>query len=292
MVDKDSRIVYYNRGAGRMFGFTGKETGPLSLADICPKDNPLSKTAAGFFLPHPPVEEQNEAFFQRADGERFYTIFSSSLFSMEGREPTLLLVIKDIHNRYISEERVSKKNRSLEVMAITDPLTGLYNRRHLDRRLNEEFKRLSRSGGCLTLVMLDFDHFKNINDIFGHLTGDRVLKTAAKTMAKVLRQGDTLARWGGEEFMALLPQTEAGKALAVVRRLHQTVGEKNQWAKLEPGLEVTVSMGLVSLPWADGNTTTIEQALEILDQALYTAKDSGRNRIVRYLGSHGLFEVV
>jgi len=291
MVEKNGRISYLNRGAMRIFGFTGQQKlSSLSLGDICPVDSPLLRTLADFFRPHPPVEEQSEAFFKRLDGERFYSIYSSSLFWADSQEPSLLLVIKDINDCLKIEEWVSEKNRNLEILAITDPLTGLYNRRHLDHRLGEEFRRVDRYKSALSLVMIDFDYFKRINDLYGHLTGDKVLQAAARIMAKALRDVDTLARWGGEEFMALLPETNAETGLAVVRRLHRLLGDQGQWAKLCPDLDVTVSIGLVSLPWPD-RPSDIEMALEILDQALYKAKNHGRNCIVQYFDQTDSFAV-
>ena len=242
-----------------------------------------------FFQPHPPVEEQNEAFFRRADGEEFYAVFSVSLFDPDYQEPAVLLLVKDLNDRHTMERRIVEKNRSLEMMAATDPLTGLYNRRYFDHKLAEEFRRLERYGTSLSLVMVDFDHFKIINDTFGHLAGDKVLSYAARELAACLRDVDTLARWGGEEFMALLPETGADTALAVARRLHARIRGSEKWAAIAGGLTVTASLGVVSLPWKKSRMTPAG-AVEVLDRALYQAKRNGRNRIVRYRDDTGGFE--
>ena len=290
MVDKTGRIIYYNRGARRMFGFREAAAADLHLTEVCPDDSSLPSTLAQYFKPHPPVEEQSEAFFRRASGERFYTVFSISLFDPDYQEPAALLVIKDINDRHIMEQRVTEKTRNLEILAVTDPLTGIFNRRHFDRRLEEEYRRVERYNSHLTLIMIDFDHFKLINDLFGHLTGDKVLNLAATEMTRALRDVDILARWGGEEFMALLPETPAGTGLKVARRLHYLIGNSPHWKELSPELKVTVSMGLVSLPWT--RQASIDQTVKVLDRALYRAKDAGRDCIVRYLDETDEFEIV
>ncbi len=291
MVDREGRIIHYNRGADRMFGFRSGRAGKLMLSDYCPLGSFLPIAISQFFQPHPPVEEQSEAFFRRANGEEFYTVFSVSMFEPACQEPAVLLMIKDIDDRRSLERRLAEKNRDLELMAITDPLTGIYNRRYFDHKLAGEFRRMERYHSSLSLIMIDFDHFKVINDTFGHLTGDKVLACAAGELAKGLREVDTLARWGGEEFMILLPETGEETALMVAKRLHSLIETSDKWAAIADGLKVTVSLGLVSLPWKNGSIS-LTRILELLDKALYQAKKGGRNRISRYLDSTGDFETL
>lgn len=291
MVDKTGRIIYYNRGADRMFGFKNKNSPTIWISDICPASSRLEDTLKLYFSTHPPVEEQNEIFFKKIDGEDFYTIFSTSLLETpEDHEKAVVLVIKDINEHHIIEKQISERARNLELLAITDPLTGIYNRRHFDRRLAEEFKRLERYNSPLTLIMLDFDRFKLINDFFGHLVGDEVLVTAAQSLSDGLRDVDVLARWGGEEFMVLLPETGAATGLAVAKRLHSLIGGCPKWAEICPDMKVSASMGLVSLPWLT-RESSINSVLEALDQALYQAKNSGRNCIVHFNDTNGDFQI-
>jgi two-component system cell cycle response regulator len=172
---------------------------------------------------------------------------------------------------------------------VTDPLTGLYNRRYFDQRLAEEFRRAERYRSPLTLMMMDFDHFKKVNDCFGHLVGDQVLRQGAEIFGRTLRDLDTLSRWGGEEYMVLLPETNGEAGLVVARRLHRLIDIQEQWEKLAPGLTVTVSVGMASLPWAKGRPVSLNDFLEIIDRALYQAKNNGRNRIVRYFDDQDSF---
>jgi len=283
MLDRKGRIIYYNNGAQRMFCFRDQADASLSLVDICPPDNQLSNIFAHFFGPHPPVQEQSEGYFLKADKTRFYTIFSASLFQAGSHGSAVLLVVKDINASHIIFEQTTAETRKLEKMALTDPLTGIYNRRCFDQRLTDEFRRVERYRSPLTLVMIDFDHFKKINDRFGHLVGDQVLRQGAEVFGQALRDVDTLSRWGGEEYMVLLPETNGETGLAVVQRLHRLIREPEQWEKLAPGLRVTVSIGMISLPWAEGRPVSLTEVLDTMDRALYRAKKNGRNRIVRYL---------
>ena len=288
MLDNKGRVIYWNNGALRTFGWRD-QIGGLSLADFCPTDNLLANFFAQFFGNHPPVQEQSEGYFVKADGTRFYTIFSASLFQAGAYGSAVLLVIKDIHARHMLFEQITAETRKLEHLALTDPLTGLYNRRYFDQRLADEFRRLERYHSPLTLAMIDFDFFKQINDNFGHLVGDQVLRQGAEIFGRLLRDVDILSRWGGEEYMVLLPETTGERGLTVARRLHGLIRAPEQWEKLAPGLRVTVSIGMISLPWAEGRPASINDVLETMDRALYRAKNSGRDRIVRYLDDQDSF---
>ncbi|MDR2947524.1 MAG: GGDEF domain-containing protein, partial [Candidatus Adiutrix sp.] len=209
---------------------------------------------------------------------------------VEGGEWNAALVIRDT-KPYQKALRDYEKKRDMETLALTDSLTGLYNRRYFDRRLGEELKRAERYGSPLALIMIDFDHFKEVNDLFGHLVGDEVLVTASRILSRGLRDVDALVRWGGEEFMIIMPETGVETSLKAAVRLHALIGEAQEWRSLAPGLAVTVSMGLVNIPWAEGPLSA-NQVLSMLDQALYKAKNNGRNQIIRYIAERDAFERV
>ncbi|MCP9337440.1 GGDEF domain-containing protein [Stutzerimonas xanthomarina] len=158
--------------------------------------------------------------------------------------------------------------------ALQDPLTGLPNRAAWDERLQLEVARHQRYGGQLLLAVLDVDHFKRINDSFGHLAGDRVLKIIASELRKRLRKTDFIARFGGEEFALLLPETPAAAGLQLLDSLRTGI-ERCPFHFKGAGIQVTLSGGLASFAAADRG----EQVFERADRALYRAKDSGRNRI-------------
>jgi len=164
--------------------------------------------------------------------------------------------------------------KMLERQIREDPLTGLQNRRYLDLQLSLEFERARRYGNNLTLVMADIDHFKNINDTFSHLIGDKVLKEIAKIFRRRCRRIDIIARYGGEEFVLLLPMTGAEKAYMVCERIRIAI-ENYNWSRIYPELTVTISMGISDSIGIENNHDLLAAA----DKKLYEAKNTGRNRI-------------
>jgi two-component system cell cycle response regulator len=163
----------------------------------------------------------------------------------------------------------------LERLALTDGLTQMHNRRHFQIRLVDEFRRAQRYDNSLALILADLDHFKTVNDTAGHVAGDAVLRKVAGCFQACIRDTDTAARWGGEEFAVVLPQTHLAGALTVAERIRRDVAA----LKLEAGnaLLVTVSLGVSSYPAAHVHTT--EELVRAADEALYRAKREGRNRV-------------
>jgi diguanylate cyclase (GGDEF)-like protein len=166
-----------------------------------------------------------------------------------------------------------------EGMAVTDSLTGLNNRRWLDSRLQEEVQRSQRFGKPLGVLMLDIDHFKRVNDRYGHPAGDTVLKRLAEVLAGQLREVDRAARYGGEEFVAILPETDDDAAQQGAERIRRAVAEAAFRLPDGSDIAVTVSIGVVSFP---GSAADAEELIARADQALYVAKHSGRNVVVLY----------
>ncbi len=159
-------------------------------------------------------------------------------------------------------------------MAITDGLTGLANRKQLDTVLSEELPRAQRHGRHLSLLMMDIDHFKSINDTHGHLTGDSVLRGIAAALAKRLRQNDKLGRFGGEEFCLVLPETSLSSAVRIAEELRGIVAHQLFVAEGRE-IRVTVSIGVAAATPA----MTVEQLYKAADEMLYKAKGAGRNRV-------------
>lgn len=179
------------------------------------------------------------------------------------------------------QDELSAKNKELEKLlneverlAITDHLTGLYNRRHFNSMLQREYNATERYTRPLACFIIDIDHFKSINDTYGHQAGDLVLKGVAKTLEGTLRKVDMLARWGGEEFVVLLPQTGLKAAKLAARRILDAVSS-TQYPDIEDR-KVTVSLGLCCLPHPA--IKTAEGLISAVDQAMYIAKENGRNR--------------
>ncbi len=172
------------------------------------------------------------------------------------------------------KEELSQAVQRIQILATRDELTGLYNRRHMMDVLNQHQKRLSRSGHHrFCLAILDIDHFKRINDSHGHGVGDEVLRGFAQVAESVLRDTDVLARWGGEEFLVLLNDTQATQANVGLERLRELL-DKTTLVPGLPELKPTFSAGLTAYELSEPLHTCIERA----DQALYRAKTGGRNR--------------
>jgi diguanylate cyclase (GGDEF)-like protein len=165
----------------------------------------------------------------------------------------------------------------MQTLAAVDSLTGLYNRRFGSKRLQEEYGRAIRSNTPISLLMFDIDHFKNVNDTYGHLNGDRVLVNVAKIATTAIREGDVLLRYGGEEFLCVLPGANQKDAMLVAERIRIMVMDSSL-KHAEQEIKVTVSLGTATFP--NPNIASCEQFVKYADEAMYTAKETGRNRIV------------
>ncbi len=187
------------------------------------------------------------------------------------------------NNRVVCEEEYHI--RCIEENAKVDALTGLHNRRWLEEVYTREMSRSNAGNFKLSAFMLDIDHFKNVNDTYGHLAGDQVLMTVAKAIGQNLRPSDMPVRYGGEEFSVFLPGTSTNNAKIIAERLRQNI-ERTQIA-LPSGdiLQITISIGFTERIDNDSVKSIIERA----DQALYHAKKNGRNRVCLNLGNDGMF---
>lgn len=164
----------------------------------------------------------------------------------------------------------------LKDLANTDPLTRLSNRRHLFSALNSELERSQRSDKPCSLVMVDVDHFKSVNDTYGHQLGDEVLISVASHLEECMRVYDLAARFGGEEFALLMPGTDSTQATAIAERIRTVVEEMTFTEQLKP-LHLTISAGVATYPGPD--IATADDLIRVADHALYRAKDAGRNRV-------------
>ena len=168
-------------------------------------------------------------------------------------------------------------NQALEQLAATDPLTGADNRRRFVEHVESEIRRVKRGGGPFSVLALDLDNFKAINDRYGHQVGDDVLKAFVKKCTAAIRPYDGVARVGGEEFMVLLPQTALEAACVIAERVRTAIARTSFESGAQRPMTVTVSIG-VSQSGFDGDT--IEEILRVADERLYSAKHQGRNRVI------------
>jgi diguanylate cyclase (GGDEF)-like protein len=183
------------------------------------------------------------------------------------------------------QDALRRAQKELEERSITDGLTGLKNRRFFDERIVEEYRRAQRYADPVSLIMLDLDHFKQVNDRHGHPVGDLVLREAARLLRSSIRDPDICARYGGEEFAVILPKTHLAGALVVAERIWRELAAKIYAVPADaPGgpleLHVTASIGLAVYPSPD--ITSAELLLKYADEALYEAKRAGRDTICLY----------
>ena len=190
------------------------------------------------------------------------------------REMHLLMIFASAAAVAIDNSLLHKKT---EELTITDALTELYNYRHFRNKLTDELRRADRYRQRFSLLMMDLDHFKRINDVHGHQTGNIVLREVAGILKQCIRDVDFVARYGGEEFVVILPQTGDHDALAIAERIRNAV-EKAIFSNAQGrrDIQMTISIGIASYP---NGVHTLEQLLEKADKALYKAKSDGRNRI-------------
>jgi two-component system cell cycle response regulator len=176
------------------------------------------------------------------------------------------------------QDRLQESYQRCIELALTDPLTGLYDRAYLDRHLDELIKRVHQDGIAAALLMFDIDHFKRVNDTHGHDAGDDVLRELAARTLNSVRSVDLVARQGGEEFVVVMPETDLAIAAAVAERLRAAVAREPFTVKAGgQKLSVTISIGVTAAVTGGDDR---EKILKRADIALYTAKNQGRNRVV------------
>lgn len=178
------------------------------------------------------------------------------------------------------QDELEEKNRELERLSISDGLTGLFNHRHIHQLLEDEYERANRTGDPLTVAMFDLDRFKSVNDTYGHPAGDRVLRGFADILRDTAREIDRLGRYGGEEFMVILPETGVGDGRVFVERVRREVARMPFDVGREEPIHMTTSAGLATYP--SGGVHACEELISRADRALYAAKEAGRNRVVCY----------
>ena len=204
--------------------------------------------------------------------------YEVSTTALDGTNPCsdVALLFRDITARLKAENELRQVKDELERMAHTDALTGMFNRRYFMQRLGEEFERLQRHGSVLSVLIFDLDHFKKVNDTYGHDAGDAVLVSVSEVVNDVKRLTDIACRLGGEEFALLLPETDKTGAINLAQRLRKGIEAYDYGATVGSALKVTVSVGVATV---GQRTRQPENVLKVADRALYKAKNSGRNMV-------------
>jgi diguanylate cyclase (GGDEF)-like protein len=209
--------------------------------------------------------------------EHFIAVAGKAIFDRQGTFRGYQGVASDVTSRVRAEEALQRANEQLAQLALHDPLTGLANRRKFAERFEYDMARAARASMPLSLLMVDIDHFKAINDRHGHLAGDSCLKALAALLAGSVRAVDLVARFGGEEFVVLLPEMSAVQSLLAGERMRSRV-EKHP-VDIEAGappVTMTVSVGAATTA---GAAIGLEELLARADEAVYRAKRAGRNQV-------------
>lgn len=278
----ENRFQYANPKFAEIIGYSVDEILQLSSADITPEhDQTLVDKLGGQEANHSDPQHSFSANARRKDG-RIITVEISGSKPVEIKgKPALISVWQDITEKLRIEREVMALQAQLQEQAIHDPLTGLYNRLFLIDNLERELSQAERAGGAVSVIMTDIDYFKAVNDRYGHLAGDEVLRHFARILKAHARCSDMACRYGGEEFFLVLPDTTLEVARERAEQLRQAVVEQAPQFDGR-GIAITASFGVAMFPH-DGGISAID-LIGKADAALYRAKNSGRNRVVC---SHG-----
>ncbi|MGB5446406.1 MAG: GGDEF domain-containing protein, partial [Psychromonas sp.] len=223
---------------------------------------------------------QYEAKIRCADGTvHDYIFHTTPMIDSDDCITGEITAMTDVSEQCIAQKKKEKlitqmeqTNSKLKTMAIMDSVTNIFNRRYISQKLTEEFRKANIFYTPLSIVMLDIDHFKKVNDKFGHQFGDLVLHRVSQMIKEVIRDSDFLGRYGGEEYLLILPNTSLHNAILLGERIRSAI-ESLTWIK--SGLSVTISGGC-----AEYNGQTETEFLKIADLCLYKAKSEGRNQII------------
>ena len=268
LIDQAGRVTYWNPAAEHMFGFTETEVMGENLHDLIVPDHTLAQAHAGFRHfsrsgEGPALGKTTTLQAKRRNGEAFPVDISLSSFKLR-EQWSAVGIVRDATERMNTEER-------LKQLATTDALTGICNRRCFDETLEREVGHAARFATPLSLILFDIDHFKRINDAFGHPTGDQVLAQMAGAVGGTIRITDLFARWGGEEFAVLLPGSCLNDGRVLAEKLRREL-EKQPFPEVG---HITCSFGVAE--YAPGDTA--DGLMKKADLCMYQAKASGRNRV-------------
>jgi diguanylate cyclase (GGDEF)-like protein/PAS domain S-box-containing protein len=275
-VDTDRRILYWNHAAQAISGYSASEVIGRCCSDnvlchvdetgrsLCKSDCPLSQSMSNG------VRRKADVYMRCKDGHRLaVSVRVVPILDADNRALGAVEVFSDIALRKTLERR----NQELKKMAYLDPLTHLANRRFLDAKLRHALDELALFGRHFGVLLIDLDRFKRVNDSFGHSAGDTVLEHVARTISVALRAGDTVGRWGGEEFLAILPDADHHQTRLLGERCRVLL--RNSFVPVaETTVSVTASIGATVLT----STDTEDSLFRRVDRALYQSKTDGRDR--------------
>jgi len=270
VVNKDRVIVRVNKKFIKLFGYDSNEILGKQTATLTPSIEKFEEYRQYFVQTKEGIIKSEELEYKKKDGTLIWVKLEGNTINKNGRELLILWSFIDI-----TKEVYYRKE--LEQLASTDPMTHLYNRRYFSEVATTVVKLAKRSGLVYSVIMVDIDKFKRINDTYGHTIGDEVIIAVAKMLKYNKRESDIVSRWGGEEFVLLLPQTKEDGAMIIAEKLRQNIEALREVTIDGKKLCFTVSLGVATADF--NNCSDIEDVINNADKALYRAKEGGRNRI-------------
>ena len=283
IIDADGTYLDYNQAYYKLMGYDSKDKlEKYHPANVSPKKQPNGQNSFDMAneLIAIAMEKGKHSFewmHQRPDGYEFLSYVTLDLINYNNHQ-CIRAIIRDISETKKLELQINQrtleladKNQQLELLAKTDHLTGLYNRIRMDEKLRLEHKLFQRFHHSFGILLLDIDNFKSINDTYGHPAGDQVLKEIAEILKQTCRSVDTICRWGGEEFLIVLPESDLDGIYQVAEKLRLQI-ELHPFSGVDP---ITASFGYDVFIEGD----TIDSLFSRVDQALYQAKQKGKNQV-------------
>lgn len=275
-VDRERRITYWNKGAEQLSGYTVSEAVGRHCFDnflmhvneegcaLCLDGCPLAATLADG------ERREAEVYLRHKLGHRVPIYVRVSPIK-DGADRVVGAV--EVFSDITAKKKIERRAGELETLAFRDALTGVPNRRYIELKVEQAIQEVELFGRHFGLLMLDVDQFKQVNDTHGHQTGDTALRTVCETLAHNLRPGDTLGRWGGEEFLVISTDVSPTALIAFAERCRKLIAESTVPAE-SGGLQVTVSVGATLIQQGESAGAAIKRA----DELMYKSKTSGRNR--------------
>jgi diguanylate cyclase (GGDEF)-like protein/PAS domain S-box-containing protein len=259
------QFTYANKAGQRNLGYSMEELSIMTPIDIKP-----DHTMESFLKFYEPLKNDSVDYLlfntrhQRKNGSEYIAEIRLQKLDLDGKKQ-FVVIAQDTTEQIQLEDKLKK-------LAMTDSLTGIHNRYSINQELDIEIERAKRYGNTFACVMLDIDHFKSVNDTYGHDIGDDVLREFTTIISKHIRQSDRLGRWGGEEFILLLPELNKDQAVHFTQKLRKTIANHS----FQDVSQITVSCGVTIFDQDDTKKSLLKKA----DVTLYQAKNKGRNKVI------------